>query len=693
MTFNDNDIQGPVHGLKSLTFSDFEVVSLTPVVTGLSENGGQAGTTVTITGQNFSGAAGRLQVLFGNTPATNVTVLDDGQVTAVAPAGTGTVDVRVQSGVADPGDASNINSPIFGYGVSATTPADQFTYGSPQTMVTGVSPAAGPPEGGTTVTITGANLSAPRRSSSARSRRPASRSTRRRPSPPSARPAPGAVDVTVTTSFGVSATSSADRFTFASTPSGPIATDTPLFQWPAATGAVSYQLDIVDNTTGQNPLLQITNLSEAFYQLTAGQALSPGHAFTWYDGVIGANGAVAWSSGTTFSIAALTAPTPARPSGTIAAANGYDFPTFTWSLVAGANHYYLYVADAITGAAVIANPGVPGTSYTSSTALTPGHGYTWYVGAESANSNAVFWSGPARFALAPLAAPTQIAPRGTIAASSGYDTPTFSWSSVTGANHYYLYVLDNNTNQAVVNNPNVAGTSFTASAGLTSGHNFSWYVASISANGGAIVFGGPTGFALASLAAPAQIGPVGGTIAAGANFDTPTFRWNSVTGANHYYLYVLDNNTNQPVVNSANVAGASFTSTSGLTPGHSFSWYVGAEGVNGAAVFWSGPKSFALAALTAPIQIGPSGTVSAGSITTTPTFSWSSVAGASHYYLYLLDASTNQVLINNASITTISFTVGPALTVGHRYTWYVAAESTNGADLAWSGPDGFTLGP
>ena len=35
LTWNDNDIQDSTHGLKSLHFSDFEVVDLTPVVTGL----------------------------------------------------------------------------------------------------------------------------------------------------------------------------------------------------------------------------------------------------------------------------------------------------------------------------------------------------------------------------------------------------------------------------------------------------------------------------------------------------------------------------------------------------------------------------------------------------------------------------------------------------------------------------------
>src|SRR5262249_44356307 len=65
LTWNDSDIQDSTHGLKSLTFSEFEVVNLTPSVTGLSASSGAAGSTITITGSNFSGAAGHLQVLFG----------------------------------------------------------------------------------------------------------------------------------------------------------------------------------------------------------------------------------------------------------------------------------------------------------------------------------------------------------------------------------------------------------------------------------------------------------------------------------------------------------------------------------------------------------------------------------------------------------------------------------------------------
>jgi hypothetical protein len=128
LTWNDNDIQDSSHGLKSLHFSDFEVVDLSPRVTGLSGASGAVGTTITVVGQNFSGAAGHLQVLFGSIAATNVVVVDDAHLTATVPAGSGTVDVRVQSGVTTASNSRNVTNPVFGYGTSATSTADRFTY-------------------------------------------------------------------------------------------------------------------------------------------------------------------------------------------------------------------------------------------------------------------------------------------------------------------------------------------------------------------------------------------------------------------------------------------------------------------------------------------------------------------------------------------------------------------------------------
>jgi hypothetical protein len=73
-------------------------VQLRPVVTLIKPTSGPAagGTTVTITGRNFSGATA---VKFGTVPATSFKIVSATQITAVAPKGTAgaTVDVRVSS--------------------------------------------------------------------------------------------------------------------------------------------------------------------------------------------------------------------------------------------------------------------------------------------------------------------------------------------------------------------------------------------------------------------------------------------------------------------------------------------------------------------------------------------------------------------------------------------------------------------
>lgn len=96
------------------------------------------GTVVMIHG---AGLANPTSVSFGGTPATSFTSVTPDSVRAVAPAGTGTVDVTVTTPV----------------GTSEVTPGDQFTYTNGP-IVTDVQPRTGPPAGGATVAISGLQL-------------------------------------------------------------------------------------------------------------------------------------------------------------------------------------------------------------------------------------------------------------------------------------------------------------------------------------------------------------------------------------------------------------------------------------------------------------------------------------------------------------------------------------------------------
>ncbi len=176
-------------------------------VTGINPVSGtsQGGTSVTITGTGFTGATA---VDFGGVAATNVVVNSAGtQITVTSPA---------QSAPGSGVDAVNIVNVTVTtpQGTSAYTTSDQFTY-EPAPALTAFSPTTGPAAGGTSVTLTGANLSG----ATAVDFGPSNPATGviinsagtqiTATSPPGASLA--AVSVTVTTQYG---TSNAETFTY-----------------------------------------------------------------------------------------------------------------------------------------------------------------------------------------------------------------------------------------------------------------------------------------------------------------------------------------------------------------------------------------------------------------------------------------------------------------------------------------------
>ena len=110
-----------------------------PTVSSVSPSAGPTtwGTPATISGANFEAGA---TVHFGTSLASDVTVVNSTEITAVAPAGTGVVDVTVSvSGATSP---TNLN--------------DEFSYGAP--TINAVSPNNGASSGDTLVDVTGSGF-------------------------------------------------------------------------------------------------------------------------------------------------------------------------------------------------------------------------------------------------------------------------------------------------------------------------------------------------------------------------------------------------------------------------------------------------------------------------------------------------------------------------------------------------------
>ncbi|QDM27463.1 phospholipase [Tardiphaga sp. vice304] len=174
-----------------------------PAVTALNPTSGTVagGNSVVITGTGFTGTTGAASVRFGATNATSYVVNSATQITAVAPSGTGVVNVTVTNNSA----------------TSATGAGNQYTYVAAPT-VTAVSPTAGPTSGGTSVVITGTNLSgatAVNFGATAAAGFTVNSATQITATSPAGT---GTVDITVTTVGGTSAISAADQFTYVAAP-------------------------------------------------------------------------------------------------------------------------------------------------------------------------------------------------------------------------------------------------------------------------------------------------------------------------------------------------------------------------------------------------------------------------------------------------------------------------------------------
>lgn len=177
-------------------FAAFETPPAPPSVSGVAPAEGPEaeGTSVEITGSGFTGAT---SVAFGTTKAVSFKVNSDSSITAVAPKGSGTVDVTVTTPVS----------------TSTTSPADHYTFRAPPT-VTEISPKTGLETGGTEVTITGTNFTSGSSvkfgTASAVPVKFNSETSLTATSPSGT----GTVDVTVTTAGGTSMTGEADKFTY-----------------------------------------------------------------------------------------------------------------------------------------------------------------------------------------------------------------------------------------------------------------------------------------------------------------------------------------------------------------------------------------------------------------------------------------------------------------------------------------------
>ena len=133
-----------VDGTSAASSADQFTYSAEPTVASISPNAGptSGGTSVTITGTNFTGATA---IQFGSTVASSFTVNSDTQITAVSPAGSvDTVDVTVTTAG---GTSASSSAAVFDYQTATTTllttSSNAATFGQSVTFTATVAPVGG----------------------------------------------------------------------------------------------------------------------------------------------------------------------------------------------------------------------------------------------------------------------------------------------------------------------------------------------------------------------------------------------------------------------------------------------------------------------------------------------------------------------------------------------------------------------
>lgn len=265
-----NIIQEITSGLFAFCLQVRNQVQGPPSISGFSPASGSpgGGTIVVITGSNFYGATA---VNFGANGAVTFNVDSTTQITAVSPAGNGSVMISVVTAMGN-----------------ATSGSQAFNYTAPlpPPQVTGVTPATGATAGGTSVTISGAGFTgavavsfgaSPAASFNVDSDTQITATTPNSPA--------GTVDISVTTASGTSSASSADRFTFAlpapvvssiSPTSGPAAGGTSVaITGTGFTGATSVGFGVTGATFTVNSDTSITATSPSGTGMVDVQVITP----------------------------------------------------------------------------------------------------------------------------------------------------------------------------------------------------------------------------------------------------------------------------------------------------------------------------------------------------------------------------------------------------------------------------------
>ena len=352
----------------------------------------------------------------------------------------------------------------------------------------------------------------------------------------------------------------------------------PAFTWTPIAGATSYSIQINNESTGVAQFHLGTSNSSTY---TPSVDLAIGKFKMWVRPNFAADPGN-WSVPHLFNN--LTPPTWT----TMSRAQLTSRPTLIWNALPGAVKYDLWMDNFSTGQKALIRQDVTGTSFTPAADLSIGI-YRFWIRGVDAKGNFASWSVLQEFLVVPGPAPV-----GPLSAS--FDrTPTFTWSPVTGAASYEIYVKNQNTGVFVINGQGTATTNFTPVSNLADGP-YRWWVLAVGPGG--LKSGGATTTDIYVGGRSTVLGPIGNT-----TNTTPTFTWKLVLGAASYQLSVNRIDVPQAgIISVTGILGTNFTPTTVLPKGTYRVW-VRAFSTTAELSIWSVQVDFTITAIEPTVEL------------------------------------------------------------------------------------------
>ncbi len=354
----------------------------------------------------------------------------------------------------------------------------------------------------------------------------------------------------------------------------------PTLRWEVLLGASKYDLWLDNRTTGQVQYVRNQNIAGTSW--TPSTDLPLGSYRAWVRGIDAAGLAALWSTSVDFTVSTPVVLSP------IAAIQATSRPTVSWSPVAGAAKYDLWIDNKTTGQAqYVRNQNLTTASWTSPADM-PISVYRIWVRAIDSKGVAAPWSVAKDFAVGP--APVITSPLN----STFNRKPTFTWNAVSGATKYQVQVRNLTTGLTVYDQKSITTTNWTPPANLPDGP-YRWWVVASGAGNVQGLWTAPVDFRVGGLVT--ILGPAGTT-----TNTRPTFSWRPVDGAARYELWVTNSATNTQVINQTNLTSLNYTAPAPLPKGNYRVW-VRAVSTSGEVGVWSVEVQFTIAADEAAPQV------------------------------------------------------------------------------------------